>query len=96
MAKPVKLLAFTAEERSVLVEAIPYARSLDSYWFEQPKIKELYAKWITFPNNPYVKGGFEQFRHAVIQMRKAMPLTYKTENGYEMKAGYTDQTLWIK
>ena len=96
MARPVKLLNFTAEERSTLVEAIPFIRKTDPYWWEQPKFMELYRKWIAFPNNPYAEGGMEQFRHAVIQMRKAMPLTYKTADGYEMKAEYVDQDIWFK
>lgn len=96
MAKPVKLLHFTAEERSTLVEAIPFIRKQHPYYWEQPKFMELYNKWIRFPNNPYVDGGIEQFTYAVAQMRKALPLTYKTAYGYEMKSEYTDQDIWFK
>lgn len=95
--KPVKLLQFTAEERKILVDAIPFIRAKGSYWWDQEGFKELYKKWIGIPNNPYSENGFDGFAQAVVQMRKAMPLTYKNaQGGYEMKAEYSDMDWVIK
>ena len=81
MAKPIKLKSLTEEEKGVLVEAIPLLRLKNTekeYYWDTSEFKRLYKKWLVVTNSQFEKGGFEQFRLAISQMRKTMPNTYKT------------------
>lgn len=84
MAKPINLKQLSEAERGVLVEAIPLLRNKtdeSSYWWEDSEFKRLYAKWLEVTDSHYQEGGFEQFRLAISQMRKTVPLTYKEAEG---------------
>jgi len=83
MAEPINLKKLTEEERGVLVEAIPLLRIANTekeYYWDNTEFKRLYRKWLDTTNSEFAEGGFEQFRLAISQMRKAVgnaPLTYK-------------------
>ena len=83
MAKPINLKNLTEEERGVLVEAIPLLRlnnKENEYYWDNTEFNRLYKKWLKTTDSEFAEGGFEQFRLAISQMKKAVgnsPLTYK-------------------
>lgn len=81
MAEPINLGNLTEEERGVLVEAIPLLRNKGPWWWDTPEAKELYGKWTKATNGSFSEGGYDQFRLAIHQMRKKVPLTYKNVEG---------------
>ena len=84
MAKPTDLRLFNDKERKMLVDAIPLLREKDAYFWEQGKFMELYKQWISIPNNPYEKDGFEGFKMAISKARKMQPYMIKTQEGYAL------------
>lgn len=81
MAKPINLKHLTEDERSILVEAIPLLRNKDPFWFDDPKFKDIYQKWLSTTDHAYhAESGFVGFKMAVKAMRDRMPLTHKSED----------------
>lgn len=80
MAEPINLRWLNDEQKGVLVEAIPLlTKKTDGYYWDNPDFKNAYKKWLETTKSEYVDGGFEQFRLAIHQMRKTIPLTYKNK-----------------
>jgi len=88
MATPIDLRTLTESERTLLVEGIPLLRDDDPYYWEKKEFKNLYEKWMLESNAQFAEGGFSQFKLAVAQMQRRLPLTYKTGDTFVQKKEY--------
>lgn len=96
MATPINIRTLSEAEKGVLAEAIPVLRNKNAYYWEDSEFKRLYKKWLDVTKSSFVEGGFEQFKIAVMQMRKHVPSFYYTRSETPDTREYTEEGLVIR